>query len=472
MTFITGKHLPRRTFVRGMGASMALPFLDAMVPAGRSPSRILAEPGDTRLLCIEEAMGVAGSNEWGATQYLYAPEKLGKNFELNVRNALKPLEPYQDYLTIVSNSDVRMAEPYAPPEIGGDHRRSSSVFLTQAHPKQGEGSDVYLGTSLDQLHAQRYGQDTVLPSVQHCIESVNAGGGCGRGYHCAYRDSISWATPTRPLSAIREPRAAFEQLFGVGGTPEERAANRRAQRSMMDWLAEEVARLRRGLGAADRRVMERYTENIRELERRLALVEAQNTTGEERELPDAPASVPDRWMEHVEIMFDLQLLAFESDLTRVISFKLGRDLSNRSFPESGVNQSHHAATHHGNKPPDILALGVINQYRVSALPYFLYKLQNTVEGDTNLLDKTLIVWGSAMGDANFHAHRRAPLFLLGGANGALEGNLHLKAPDGMPMANAFVSLLNAIGHEEIDGFGDSTGKFALGSSSSGTTVMR
>ena len=472
MTFITGKHLPRRTFVRGMGGSMALPFLDAMVPAGRSPSSILAEPGDTRLLCIEEAMGVAGSNEWGATQYLYGPEKLGKNFELNVTNALKPLEPYQDYLTIISNSDVRMAEPYAPPEIGGDHRRSSSVFLTQAHPKQGEGSDVYLGTSLDQLHAQRYGQDTVLPSVQHCIESVNAGGGCGRGYHCAYRDSISWATPTRPLSAIREPRAAFEQLFGVGGTPEERAANRRAQRSMMDWLAEEVARLRRGLGAADRRVMERYTENIREIERRLALVEAQNTSGEERELPDAPASVPDRWMEHVEIMFDLQLLAFESDLTRVISFKIGRDLSNRPFPESGVNQSHHAATHHGNKPPDILALGVINQYRVSALPYFLYKLQNTVEGDTNLLDKTVIVWGSAMGDANFHAHRRAPLFLLGGANGALEGNLHLKAPDGMPMANAFVSLLNAIGHEEIDGFGDSTGKFALGSGSPGTTVMR
>ncbi len=472
MPFLTGKHLPRRTFVRGMGASMALPFLDAMVPAGRSPSRILAEPGDTRLLCIEEAMGVAGSNEWGATQYLYAPEKLGKNFELNVRNALKPLEPFQDYLTIISNTDVRMAEPYAPPEIGGDHRRSSSVFLTQAHPKQGEGSDVYLGTSLDQLHAQRYGQDTVLPSVQHCIESVDAGGGCGRGYHCAYRDSISWASPSRPLPAIREPRAAFEQLFGVGRTAEERAVRWRSQRSMMDWMAEEVARLMRGLGAADRRTMDRYMENIRELERRLALVEARNASGEARELPDAPASVPDRWMEHMEIMFDLQLLAFESHLTRVISFKIGRDLSNRAFPESGVNQSHHAATHHGNKPESILGLSAINQYRVSVLPYLLDKLQNTVEGDTNLLDKTVIVCGSSMGDANFHAHRRAPLILLGGANGALEGNVHLKAPEGTPMANAMVSLLNAIGHEEMDAFGDSTLKMPLNSAAYRTTAIR
>ena len=472
MTFITGKYLPRRTFVRGMGASMALPFLDAMVPAGRSPNKILAEPGDTRLLCIEEAMGVAGSNEWGATQYLYAPEKLGKNFELNVSNALKPLEPFQDYLTIISNTDVRMAEPYAPPEIGGDHRRSSSVFLTQAHPKQGEGSDVYLGTSLDQLHAHRYGQDTVLPSVQHCIESVDAGGGCGRGYHCAYRDSISWATPMRPLPAIREPRAAFEQLFGVGRTLEERAARRRAQQSIMDWMAAEVARLRRSLGAADRRVMERYMENIRELERRLALVEVRNTSGEARELPDAPASIPDRWAEHMEIMFDLQLLAFESDLTRVISFKIGRDLSNRPFPESGVNQSHHAATHHGNKPESIRALNAINLYRISVLPYLLDQLKNTVEGDTNLLDKTVVVWGSAMGDANLHAHRRAPLILLGGGNGALEGNLHLKAPEGTPMANAMASILNAIGHEEIDGFGDSTGRFGLGSSSSRTTALR
>ena len=472
MTFLTGKHLPRRTFVRGMGASMALPFLDAMVPAGRSPGKVLAEPGDTRLICIEEAMGAAGSNEWGVEQHLFAPATLGKNFELYPANSLKTLEPFQDHLTIVSNTDVRMAEPYAPTEIGGDHRRSSSVFLTQAHPLQGEGSGVYLGTSLDQLHAQRYGQDTMLPSLELCIEPVDAGGGCGRGYHCAYRDSISWASPRQPLPSIREPRAALERLFGAGRTPEERAARRHTQRSMMDWMATEVARMKRALGAADRIAMDRYMENVRELERRLALVEARNTSGEARALAEAPASVPDSWMEHMKLMFDLQVMAFEADLTRVISLKIGQDLSNRAFPESGVNQSFHAATHHGNKRESILALSRINQYRVSALPYLLEKLRNTVEGDTNLLDKTAIVWGSAMGDANVHAHRRAPLVLLGGGNGALEGNLHLKAPEGTPMANPMLGLLNALGHEEMDSFGNSTGRFSLSSDFSRGTVMQ
>ena len=469
MAFLTGKHLSRRTVIRGMGASMALPFLDAMVPAGRRTKAVMADAGDTRLICMEEAMGCAGSNELGVEQHLYAPAKLGKDFELGLQNMLKPLEPFQEHLTIVSNTDLRQAESYAYSEIGGDHERSSCVFLTQAHPKQVESSDVFLGTSMDQIHAQRYGQGTVLPSLELCTETVDAGGGCGRGYHCAYRDAISWASPRAPLPAIREPRVAFERLFGAGATPEERIARQRSRRSMLDWMAEEIARIRRALDPTDRSAMDRYMENIREIERRLALVEARNTSGEERELPDAPASVPDRWADHVEIMFDLQVLAFEGDLTRVISFKTGKDLSNRVFPESGINQSHHAASHHGNKPESLLMYNAVNTYKLSVLPYLLDKLKNTVEGDTNLLEKTVVVYGSSMGDPNVHAHRRAPLIFLGHGNGALEGNFHAKTPDGTPMANAMLSLLNGIGHEDMDAFGDSTWKLRLNSSLSART---
>jgi hypothetical protein len=472
MTFITGKHVSRRTVIKGMGASMALPFLDAMVPAGRPIDKVLGEPGDARLVCIEDAMGLAGSNEWGVEQRLFAPATVGKDFKLEPNNCLSPLEDFQDYLTIVSNSDVRAAESYGVTEIGGDHERSSCVFLTQAHPRQVESSDVFLGPSIDQIHAQRYGQGTVLPSLELCTETVDAGGGCGRGYHCAYRDAISWASAKQPLPAIREPRVVFERLFGAGDTPEERADRLQSKRSKLDWIATEIARFKRALGASDRVAMDQYVENIRELERRLTIVEERNSSGGGRELPEAPASVPDSWEEHMRLMFDLQVVAFEADLTRVISFKIGKDLSNRVFPESGVNQSHHAATHHGNQEESIMLLNRINQYRFSVLPYFLDKLLGTVEGDTNLLEKTAVVWGSAMGDANVHAHRRAPLVLVGHANGSLEGNLHLKTRAGMPMANAMLSLLNGIGHEEMDSFGDSTSRFYLSSQGPSITTAQ
>jgi len=218
MKFITGAHLDRRTFLRGMGAAVALPYLDAMVPAGRMRAAAArAEAERTPLLCIEEVHGLAGCNEWGASQYLYAPEIIGKDFELLPINALAPLEPYQDYLTIVSNTDVRMAEAFTAPEIGGDHFRSSAVFLTQSHPKQTQGSDLFVGTSLDQIQAQRFGQGTPLPSMQFCIANLDQSGGCTYNYSCAYTDSISWASPSEPLPMIRDPRVAFDMLFGAGG---------------------------------------------------------------------------------------------------------------------------------------------------------------------------------------------------------------------------------------------------------------
>jgi hypothetical protein len=462
MDLITGKYIERRTFLRGMGAAIALPFLDAMVPAGRRWSDVAAASGldRPRLVCIEMVHGAAGCNEWGASQNLWAPAAVGRDFDLG-SSALSPLDPFRDYLTIVSNTDVRMAEAFEPNEIGGDHFRSSAVFLTQAHPKQTEGSDVHVGTSLDQLYAQRYGQDTPIPSLQLCIENIDQSGGCAYGYTCVYTDTISWASPTEPLPVIRDPRVAFDMLFGAGGTAAERAARRRTNRSILDWIAGRAAQLTAQLGPTDRQRMERYLENIREIERRIERIEAHNASGEPRDLPGAPAGVPDSFAEHVKLMFDLQALAFESDMTRVFSFKMGRDSSARVYPESGTDKPFHPASHHGGSEDGVLDFFKINKYHVSMLPYFLEKLQGTMEGDTHLLDKTMIVYGSPMADGNLHNHRRCPLFVAGRANGKLAGGLHLRADDGTPMANVMLSLMHRLGLDDVETFGDSTGEFQL-----------
>jgi hypothetical protein len=404
--------------------------------------------------------GAAGCNEWGASQHLWAPAAVGRDFDLSP-SALSPLDPFRDYLTIVSNTDVRMAEAFEPGEIGGDHFRSSAVFLTQAHPKQTRGSDVYVGTSLDQLYAQRYGQDTPIPSMQLCIENIDQSGGCAYGYSCTYTDTISWASATEPLPMIRDPRVAFDMLFGAGGTAEERAARRQTNRSILDWIAGETDYLKRSLGSVDRQRMDRYLENIREIERRIQGIEAHNTSGEPRELPGAPAGVPDSFEEHVKLMFDIQALAFESDMTRVFSFKTGRDASARVYQESGTDKPFHPASHHGGNEAGVLDFHKINRYHISLLPYFLEKLKNTVEGDGNLLDRTMIVYGSPMADGNLHNHRRCPLFVAGRAGGQLAGGLHLKAPDGTPMANVLLSLMHRLGLDDVASFGDSTGEFPL-----------
>ena len=461
MNFITGKHIPRRTFLRGAaGVAVGLPLLDAMIPAGGGWREVKAAVDKTRLVAIEMVHGAAGSNDWGATQHLWSPAQLGGNFDLSA-SALSSLDPYRDYLTIVSNTDVQMAEAFQPKEIGGDHFRTSAVYLTQAHPKQTEGSDVYIGASMDQMYAQHFGQDTPIPSMQLCIENVDQSGGCAYGYTCVYTDSISWASPTEPLPVIRDPRVAFDQLFGAGGTREERAARRRENRSILDWVAERAARLKVELGVEDRARLDRYMDNIRELERRIELTETQNRSGETRELPEAPAGVPDSFREHVEQMWDVQALAFQSDMTRVFSLKMGRDSSARVFPESGTDKPFHPASHHGGNPEAVSEFNLINRYHVSMLPYFLEKLKGIEEGDSNLLDKSMILYGSAMGDPNLHNHKRVPFIVLGGANGGLEGGLHLKAPDGTPLANAMLTLLHALGFEDLDSFGNSTAGFAL-----------
>ena len=461
MEFITGKHLSRREVLRGLGATVALPFLDAMVPAGRVWARTGSAATDpTRLVAIEMVHGAAGASEYGASKNLWSPAEVGREFDLGP-TSMSSLEPFRDYLTVISDTDVRNAEAFQAKEVGGDHFRSSATFLTQAHPKQTESSDVAVGTSLDQIYARRFGQDTPIPSLQLCIENVDQAGGCAYGYACVYTDTISWASPTEPLPMIRDPRVGFDQLFGAGGSAEERAARRRTSRSILDWITSEVAGLQRQLSAGDRIRMDRYLEDIREIERRIQRVEAYNLSGELRELPEAPAGVPDSYEEHVKLMFDLQALAFQSDMTRVFSFKMGRDASSRVYPESGSDKPFHPASHHGGNESAIEEFSVINRYHVSLIPYFLEKLQSTMEGDQSLLDKTMVIYGSPMGDPNVHNHRRCPLFIAGGANGRLEGNMHLRADPGTPMANVMLSLMHKLGLDDIESFGDSSGDFSL-----------
>jgi hypothetical protein len=459
--YITRKGISRRTVLKGMGVTVGLPLLEAMVPARTLWARAAdGTAGRTRLVAIEMVHGSAGSTNFGLQKNLWAPAAVGREFDLTP-SSLSPLEPFRSSVTIVSNTDVHPAEAWEAREVGGDHFRSSATFLTQAHPKQTEGSDVQVGISLDQIYAQRFGQDTPIPSMQLCIENVDQAGGCAYGYACVYTDTISWASPAQPLPMIRDPRVVFDQLFGSGGTPEQRAARHRTDRSILDWVTSEVARLRKGLGQSDRSRLDDYLEDVREIERRIQKVEAYNTSGETRELPGAPIGVPDSFEEHVKLMFDLQVLAFQSDLTRVFSFKMGRDASGRVYPESGVKTGFHPASHHQEKEDRITDFAKINKYHVSMLPYLLDKLKKTANGDGNLLDQTLIVYGSPMGDSNLHNHKRCPLFLAGHANGQLQGGLHIKAPDGTPMANVMLSVLHKLGITDVPSFGDSTGEVDL-----------
>ena len=466
--FITQKHISRRTVLRGMGVTIALPLLEAMVPARTAWAKTAA--GRIRFSCIEMVHGSAGATAFGLSKNMWSPAATGRDFDLTP-SSLSPLEPFRDDLTIISNTDVRNAEAFEAPEIGGDHFRSSAVFLTQMHPRQTQGSDVRVGTSLDQFYAQRFGQDTPIPSMQLCIENVDAAGGCSYGYSCVYTDTISWASPTEPLPMIRDPRTAFDQLFGVGATPEERAERRSEDRSILDWITQDLTRLKSALGTADRALLADYLDDIREIERRIQKVEAFNASGEARELPGAPIGVPDSFDEHVKLMFDLQALAFAADTTRVFSLKLGRDASNRIYPGSGVKAAFHSASHHQEREERITDFAKINKYHISLIPYFLEKLKNTADGDRNLLENSIVLYGSPMGNSNVHNHKRCPLLLAGHAGGQLKGNLHIKAADETPMANAMLTVAQMLGLE-MEKFGDSTAPMDLNQNAPETTLAR
>lgn len=444
--FLPARNISRRTVLRGAGAIVGLPFLDAMAPAAMALSRTAAA-ARSRLACIEMVHGAAGSTPEGANKHYWSPEGRGTNFEFS--HSLTPLEPFREYITIVSGTDARQAEAKAPIEGGADHFRSSAVFLTGAHAKQTAGPDVYNGISIDQMYAQKFGGETRVPSIELCIENTGLSESCGFNYSCIYSETVSWASATQPVEMMVNPRAAFEKLFG-----------RDDRGSVLDGIGADAARLKRQVGAADRARLNAHLEEIRAVERHIQRIEQHNASVAERERVTAPLGVPDSWEEHVKLMFDLQALAFAADVTRVTAFKMSRDTNNRVFPGSGVKTPFHSLSHHGERPELIEEFAKLNRYHVSLLPYFLEKLKNTPDGDGNLLDHSLVLYGSPMGDSNTHNHRNLPIVLAGHACGQLKGNLHYVATEETPHANTLLTVLHKLG-VAAESIGDSTGEIAI-----------
>jgi len=440
-----------------MGVTIALPMLEAMLPA-QTAQRNTAANSRTRLLAIEMVHGSSGSTGEGTRLRYWSPEKVGRDFENTM--ILKALAPHQEYITIVSHTDIAPATAATAAEAGADHTRSSAAFLTCAHAKMTEGADIFNGISMDQVYAQKFGQDTPLPSMQLCIEDVGSlTGACGYGYSCVYANTISWSSPITPLPMERDPRVAFERLFGDGANEAQRIARRRATASILDGIMGKVNDLKKGLGPSDRSRLDDYLEDVREIERRIQKAE-QSNAAQGISLPSAPVGVPDSWVEHVKLMSDLQILAFRADVTRVSAYKMGRDVSSRVYTESDVKTPFHSLSHHGNKPDKLEEFARLNQFHVNQVAYLIDKMKNTADGDGNLLDHSLVLYGSPMGDGSVHNHLRIPIFLAGKANGRLTGNNHVLCKDGTPFANVLLTLLQKLG-VETDSFGDSNGTVEL-----------
>ncbi|MET0293274.1 MAG: DUF1552 domain-containing protein [Steroidobacteraceae bacterium] len=455
--FVTKKHLSRRTVLRSLGATLSLPLLDAMIPAATAMAQTAATPR-SRLSCIEIVHGSAGSTAHGTAKNLWSPAGVGRDWEFT--EILSPLKDFREHLTIVSGTDLKGAMAWNHEEEGADHMRSSAAYLTAAHPRKTEGADIYNGISIDQRYAQKFGQDTPLPSIQLCMESADASGACDYGYACVYSDTISWSSPTTPLPMTLDPRIAFETLFGDGATPAERLRRQKVNASILDWISNDVHSLKRGLGTADSARMDDYLANVREIERRIQKIEKYNLSGEARALPAAPVGVPDDYEEHLKLMFDIQVLAFMTDTTRVASMKMSHDVNMRVFAKSGTATPFHSCSHHGETPSRVEEFAKINRYHVSLLPYFFEKLRSTPDGDGSLLDHSLVLYGSPLGDSNVHNHRRLPVILVGHASGAVRGGTHLRVADETPFANVLLTTLNKLGMG-MPSLEDSTGELDI-----------
>jgi Protein of unknown function (DUF1552) len=437
---ITKKAIPRRTFLRGAGATVALPLLDAMIPAlAAGPERL------TRYSFLHVPHG--------ASPGYWMPRGDGKQWELSP--ILQPLAGLKDYITVVSDTDHAMAGSLSPEESAGDHSRTAAVFLSGAHPKRTEGQDIHAGVTIDQVLARKIGQDSPLPSLELCIEDVGSLGVCGVGYSCAYTNTISWSSPTSPLPMERNPQIVFERLFGDGATPAERAARKAQDKSILDSVLHDMGRLKRNLGPSDLARLDDYFEDIREIERRIDI--AQHTATLDAERP-AQADLP--FDEHVKLMFDLQALAFKANVTRVTTMMLSRDLSASVYPESGVPDAYHALSHHQDDPVRMERYSKINRYHVAVVAYFLEKLRATDDVDGSLLDNSVVLFGSPMGNSNLHDHLSLPVLLAGLGAGKYEGDRHIRNARGTPMANLLLALAQKEGIE-LDRFGDSTGALAV-----------
>jgi hypothetical protein len=435
---ITKKALPRRTFLRGMGATVALPLLDAMVPSMTAMTRTAAGPV-RRLGFVYMPMG-CDLPRW-------TPPGEGRLTTLSP--ALQSLGNVVDQLTVISNLELKNAYP-------GTHATSNAAFLSAAKAKWTESTDYYLGTTVDQIAARHIGGETLLPSLELSMDLLQTVGQCDNGYACVYQNNLSWSSPTTPLPAEAHPRIVFERLFGEGGSARDRRAALKRRASLLDWVREDITRLQTSLGPEDRTRVNQYLDTVREVERRIQKAEA---GAADQALPDLdrPVGVPASYADHARLMFDLQVLALQADVTRVITFQLARETSNRTYPEIGVPDPHHPLTHHGNDPEKIARMAKINAFHVSLFAYYLEKLKATPEGDGNLLDHSLVLYGSGMGNPNIHDHVNLPILVAGGAAGRLKGARHIRYAEPTPLANLHLTLLERAG-VRMDGFADSQGK--------------
>jgi hypothetical protein len=442
--FITKKHIPRRTFLRGVGVTLALPLLDSMVPAQTPLRKTAASP-------VRRFVGIWHPH--GAAPGYWSPLQEGADFDFSF--ITKPLEPFRDRVVLISGLDMTDAMATTE-EPGGDHARGA-VLLSGTRPRRNAVSP-YLGVTVDQLIAQKYGQDTILSSIQLGVEDVGNFGNCNWGYSCAYTNSISWISPTQPLPTEVNPRVAFERLFGDGASPEERLTGRKQNASILDSVTYELASFKKDLGAGDRTRLDTYLENIRELERRIKIAMSKTVSEPSGEIP---FGLPDSKHVHFRLMYDLMALAFEGDITRSATMMLGRDLSGTSFPESGFTGGWHGTSHHGDKPDNIANYAKMNRYHVQNLAYFVEKLKKIPDGDGSVLDHVLIYKGSNMGNSHRHAHEKVPVILVGGIDGTFKGNRHIVFPDNTQRAsNMLLSILHKYGIER-DSFGSSTGPLPM-----------
>ena len=441
--FLTKKHIARRTFLGGAGVTLALPFLDAMVPARTLWAQTAANP-KTRFTGIFVPHGMAPG--------YWVPSTEGTGFEFPM--IMSPLDPFRDRVVIMSGLWSKSAEP--PPGVTGADHWVASAYLCANKPRKTAGADIYNGMTIDQVIAHTIGQETLLPSLQLGVEDPGANSSnCGEGYSCAYTNSISWQTPSRPLPMEINPQVVFERLFGDGGTADERAARRQEDHSILDSVTKSLARLKMDLGQPDRSRVDAYLEDVREIERRLRIAEKASSVAPTSAVP---YGVPETFDEHIKLQFDLLTLAFRGDMTRVSTLLYARDLTGRVYPESGTTISFHGGSHHAEDPKKIEEYAKLNRYHVQMLAYFLEKLRNTPDGDGSLLDHSLILYGSNMGNSNQHLHYDVPHVLAGGASGKLKGGRHLAFPSkSVPTGNLLLSILDMFGVQQ-EGLGDSTGK--------------
>jgi hypothetical protein len=444
--FITKKHISRRTVLRGGGATLALPLLNAMVPAGVALAQTAASPKPRFVGCFV-CHGMAPG--------YWVPDKVGALDPVLPFN-WKPLEPFVDHTVILSGLHSRSAEP--PPGATGADHWVASAFLCANKPKKTAGADVYNGTTIDQIISNKIGGENLMPSMQLAVEDPGANSSnCGEGYSCTYTNTISWSSPTQPLPMELNPQVVFERMFGDGATMEQRAARRKRDRSILDSLTGSLSRLRNEVGAQDRNVLDEYTEDVREIERRLQIAMKASTVAPSD--MSVPVGVPQTFDEHIKLQFDLLALAFKADITRVGTLLFARDLTGRTYPESEAPTSgFHGLSHHGEDPRNINLLSKINQYHVKMLTHLIANLAKTQDGDGTLLDHSLVLYGSNMGNSNQHVHYDVPHVLVGGLNGRLKGGRHIAYPSKtIPTGNLLLSILDKFDIHQ-DSIGDSTGR--------------